>query len=102
MAQIKNINSENDVTIGKLYSINGILENVECIEYIDNIKVDTITSFSNIEETVNVTIAQGAVNYTLTTPRANCYYRLVFDCVGLGGDTNGNVQISKVKDLTAE
>ena len=66
------------------------------------LEVASDASFSNIEETVNVTIAQGAVNYTLTTPRANCYYRLVFDCVGLGGDTNGNVQISKVKYLTAE
>ena len=66
------------------------------------LEVASDASFSNIEETVNVTIAQGAVNYTLTTPRANCYYRLVFDCVGLGGDTNGNVQISKVKYLAAE
>ena len=66
------------------------------------LEVASDASFSNIEETVNVTIAQGAVNYTLTTPRANCYYRLVFDCVGLGGDTNGNVQISKVKYLVAE
>ncbi len=66
------------------------------------LEVASDASFSNIEETVNVTIAQGAVNYTLTTPRANCYYRLVFDCVGLGGETNGNVQISKVKYLAAE
>ncbi|MBQ3250842.1 MAG: BACON domain-containing protein [Bacteroidales bacterium] len=66
------------------------------------LEVASDASFSNIEETVNVTIAQGAVNYTLTTPRANCYYRLVFDCVGLGGDNNGNVQISKVKYLAAE
>ncbi len=66
------------------------------------LEVASDASFSNIVETVNVTIAQGAVNYALTTPRANCYYRLVFDCVGLGGNTNGNVQISKVKYLAAE
>lgn len=66
------------------------------------LEVASDASFSNIVETVNVTIAQGEVNYALTTPQTNCYYRLVFDCIGLGGSTNGNVQISKVKYLPAE
>ena len=66
------------------------------------LEVATDASFSNIVETINATIATGAVNYVLTTPQTGCYYRLVFDCVGLGGSTNGNVQISKVKYLVVE
>ena len=66
------------------------------------LEVATDESFSNIVETINATIAKGAVNYVLTTPQTGCYYRLVFDCVGLGGSTNGNVQISKVKYLVVE
>lgn len=48
----KNINSENEVTIGKLYSINGILENVECIEYIDNIRYYVIEDNSGTDQLI--------------------------------------------------
>lgn len=51
-------------------------------------------SFSNVVETVNVTIKQGEVAYNITNPQANCYYKLVYDCAK--ASKNGPVQISKV------
>ena len=65
------------------------------------LEVATDAAFSNITETVNVTLAAGPVDYVITTPTANCYYRLTFDNVALGGSSNGNVQISKVKYIPA-
>lgn len=51
--------------------------------------------FTNIIETVNAgDIAAGDMNFTLTTPTANCYYKLVFDCAS--AKSNGVIQISKV------
>lgn len=58
------------------------------------LQVATDAAFSNIVETVNVTIAQGEVAYNITNPQANCYYKLVYDCAQ--ATKNGTVQISKV------
>lgn len=75
---------------------------IDASKTVTRLEVASDASFANVLETVNVTIAKGAVVYNITTPTANCYYRLVFDNTGLGGDTNGNVQISKVTYLAAE
>ena len=58
------------------------------------LQVATDDAFSNIVETVNVTIKQGEVAYNITNPQANCYYKLVYDCAK--ASKNGPVQISKV------
>lgn len=50
-------------------------------------------SFSNIIETVNVSIAKGDLTYTIENPGANYYYKLVYDCAS---GSNGLIQISKV------
>ena len=58
------------------------------------LQVATDAAFSNVVETVNVTIKQGEVAYNITNPQANCYYKLVYDCAQ--AKSNGPVQISKV------
>lgn len=75
---------------------------IDASKTVTRLEVASDASFANVLETINVNIAKGAVVYNITTPTANCYYRLVFDNTGLGGDTNGNVQISKVTYLAAE
>lgn len=66
------------------------------------LEVATDESFTNIVETVNATIAVGDVEYVVSSPQVNCYYRLTFDNQALGGNSNGNVQISKVKYVPTE
>jgi hypothetical protein len=58
------------------------------------LQVATDDAFSNVVETVNVTINKGEVAYNITNPQANCYYKLVYDCAQ--STKNGTVQISKV------
>ena len=58
------------------------------------LQVATDDAFSNVVETVNVTIKQGEVAYNITNPQANRYYKLVYDCAQ--STKNGTVQISKV------
>lgn len=58
------------------------------------LQVATDANFSNVVETVNVTIAKGSLVYTITNPGANYYYKLVYDCKK--ASSNGPVQISKV------
>ena len=59
------------------------------------LQVATDANFSNVVETVTVTIAKGNMTYTIANPGANYYYRLVYDCKA-HGKSNGNIQISKV------
>ena len=75
---------------------------IDATKTVTRLEVASDAAFSNILETVAVTVAKGAVTYDVATPTADCYYRLVFDNTALGGDTNGNVQISKVTYLAAE
>ena len=50
---------------------------------------------SNVLETVKAgTIAAGDLTFTIKTPTANSYYKLVFDCAK---SSNGLVQVSKVE-----
>ena len=56
--------------------------------------VATDANFSNVVETVNVTMKTGALTYTIANPGANYYYKVVYDCAQ--GSSNGLVQISKV------
>lgn len=51
--------------------------------------------FANVVETVDApSIDQGDIQFKPTTPTANCYYKLVFDCAL--AKSNGVIQISKV------
>ena len=56
--------------------------------------VATDAKFSNIVETVNVTIAKGSVVYKISNPGAGYYYKVVYDCAS--GSSNGFVTVSKV------
>ena len=56
--------------------------------------VATDAKFSNIVETVNVTIAKGDVVYKISNPGADYYYKVVYDCAS--GSSNGFVTVSKV------
>ena len=58
------------------------------------LQVATDAGFSNVVETVNVTIAKGNLVYAIANPGANYYYKIVYDCKKSSG--NGTVQISKV------
>ena len=58
------------------------------------LQVATDANFSNVVETVTVTIAKGNMTYTIANPGANYYYRLVYDCAS--HTKNGIIQISKV------
>ena len=52
------------------------------------------SDFSTETEKVTLTIAKGANTFNLTTPTANLYYKIVFDCAS--GTGNGLVQVSKI------
>lgn len=56
--------------------------------------VSTTADFSNIIETVSVSIAKGDLPFKIQKPQENCYYKLEIDCQK--GKSNGLVQISKV------
>ena len=58
------------------------------------LQVATDADFSNVVETVNVTIAKGNLVYAIANPGANYYYKIVYDCKK--ASSNGPVQISKV------
>lgn len=68
-------------------------------EYINAIYVEVAedAAFKNIKEKIDATAEAGDVVFTIKTPAANMYYRLVIDCKAGDGKTNGNVQISKVE-----
>lgn len=69
-------------------------------EYINAFYVEVAedAAFKNIKEKIDATTAEaGNVVFTVKTPAANMYYRLVIDCKAGDGKTNGNVQISKVE-----
>lgn len=70
-------------------------------------KVNSFTLYvaSNLEftadlQTIPVIISNGVKTFTVTTPTANCYYKLVVDCAS--GSSNGLVTISKVEYYKAE
>ena len=75
------------VTIDKM-----TVSNVNSIK----LQVSTDNSFTtdSIVEEIDIPKSQGDKVCTMTTPTANCYYKLVFDCKK--GSSNGLVQISKV------
>lgn len=57
--------------------------------------VATDASFSSNLQTITVTPASGTQTFTVTTPTANCYYKLEYDCKK--ASSNGVVTISEVK-----
>ena len=73
---------------------------------IDNITADKVNSislqvasdaaFSDVKETVKADkLEKGDMQFNVTAPAANLYYKLVFDCQQ--GKSNGLVQVSKVE-----
>ena len=73
---------------------------------IDNITADKVnsislqvasdTAFSDVKETVKADkLEKGDMQFNVTAPAANLYYKLVFDCQQ--GKSNGLVQVSKVE-----
>ena len=55
--------------------------------------VSTSADFSNIIETVSLSIAKGDLSFKIQKPQENCYYKLEINCKK---SSNGCVQISKV------
>ena len=66
------------------------------------LEVATDAAFSNIVDTVEKSISKGSVEYVVSAPQTNCYYRLTYDTKASGGSSNGTVQISKVKYIAAQ
>ena len=64
--------------------------------------VATDAAFSNIVDTVEKSISKGSVEYVVSAPQTNCYYRLTYDTKASGGSSNGTVQISKVKYIAVQ
>lgn len=57
--------------------------------------------FANVVETVSGSAAAGTQTFAVTTPAADLYYKLEYDC-SAHGSKNGIVQISKVVCVAAE
>ena len=74
------------VTIDKITA-----ENVNSI----SLQVASDAAFSDVKETVKADkLEKGDMEFTVSAPAANLYYKLVFDCKK--GSGNGFVQVSKV------
>ncbi len=58
--------------------------------------VSTDADFTNVVEEIDGTIATGDATFTITTPAAGLYYKVVVDC-SAHGSKNGIVQISAVE-----
>lgn len=59
------------------------------------LQVATDSEFTNVIETVNVTLTgAGTIDYEIQNPTANCYYKLVYDIQVAG--SNGIIAINKV------
>ena len=58
--------------------------------------VSTDADFTNIVEEIDGTLATGDATFTITTPAAGLYYKVVFDC-SAHGSKNGIVQVSAVE-----
>jgi hypothetical protein len=58
--------------------------------------VATDANFTNVVEEINGTIAAGDATFSITTPAAGLYYKVVFDC-SAHGSSNGIIQISAVE-----
>lgn len=98
---------QNDASIGSITTFSAIDKAVtKVVVTIDAVTIDKVNSttlevatdasFTQNLQRVPVTIAQGDVTYTVTTPTANCYYRLNYDCASGSSNSNGLVTISKV------
>ncbi len=73
------------VTIDKVTT-----SNVNSIKLI----VASDADFANVVETIDGTVAQGKLTFSITNVAANQYYKVVFDCKT---GSNGSVQVSKVE-----
>lgn len=59
------------------------------------LEVASDAAFTADVQKTTITIAKGEMTYAVENPKANQYYRLVYDCAG--GSANGLVVISKVE-----
>lgn len=96
-------NAASTASIATAFAIDKAIANVTVT--IDKMTADKVNSmqlivasdadFATVVETVDApSIAAGDIQFKPTTPTANCYYKLVFDCAQ--GTANGLIQISKV------
>lgn len=91
-------------SIATTFAVDKAIDNI--VVTIDAITASSVNSmklivasdadFANAVETVDASaIAKGDIMFKPTTPAANMYYKLVFDCAA--GTKNGLIQISKVE-----
>lgn len=82
-----------DETISKVVvTVDAVTTSYVNTTYLEVASDADFTSPQKIEIT---TLSKGENTYTVTTPSANQYYRLTFDCASAG--SNGVIQISKVE-----
>lgn len=98
----KNVESVATITLDQPLSgsVNKVVVTYKKVNAADKIKstkliVATDSAFSAGVQEIPVTVtAAGDVDYTVTTPTANCYYKLVFDFDA--HSANGIVEVSKI------
>lgn len=64
--------------------------------------VSSKDDFSSVAETVSVSPDLGNIEFKITTPTENLYYKIEFDCKASSKNKNGFVQISKIVFAEAE
>ncbi|MGN0196267.1 MAG: BACON domain-containing protein [Candidatus Cryptobacteroides sp.] len=82
------------------YPVAKVVVTVDALSKTDKIKevyllVSSKEDYSDTLEKVNVTLAKGENVFSVSSPVADAYYKLVFDCDVAGA--NGIIQISKVE-----
>ena len=86
-----------NATIDK--AIDSVVVTVDAVStsYINSTKLEVATNsaFTENKQEITVGAATGRLNYTITTPTTNCYYRLTYDCKS--GTSNGLITVSKVE-----
>lgn len=96
---------KNTASVAQITTVSPIAEAIKTVKLtidavtaskVNSIKlyVSTSANFTGAQEITIDSVAEGTRKFTVTTPTANCYYKLVFDCAS--NSSNGIVQISKV------
>ena len=73
------------------------IDNIQNVSSVNSIKLEVTSDKegNTVLETVNLKkIATGDAVFTITTPKENCYYKLLFDCQK---DKNGLITVTKVE-----
>lgn len=104
---------KSDASVASIYNKTVIAGKVSKVtvtidKVLDASKVNSATlivaadaEFTDVKETVSVSVAAGALEYVVSSPIENGYYKLVYDMAS-HGSKNGIIQISKVAYTISE